>query len=106
MREKGSGLRVVRGGRYAKTRLSSAADFSLDREMVDCFIALHTPDGFVPSHAIYEIRRGRQHPWRYLARRIREARAQSVPKDSVKELIRVLDRFVEEVYAERPRRVA
>jgi hypothetical protein len=52
----------------------------------------------VPSEACYDIRRHRQHPWRCLARRIREARAQSVPIDHVRELVRVLDRYILEVY--------
>jgi hypothetical protein len=100
------GLRVVKGGRYAKMRAVSSGDFRLDREMTDAFISLHTPSGTVPSDAISDIRRGRQHPWRCLARRIREAKAGKVSKESVKELVRVLDRFVDEVYDDTPRRAA
>jgi hypothetical protein len=100
-------MRVVKGGRYARMReVSPSIDFGLDREMVTAFVCLHTPEGNVPSEAIYEIRRGRQHPWRYFARRIREARAQSVPKEAVKELVAVLDRYVEEIYSDTPRRAA
>lgn len=101
------GLKVVRGGRYARMReVSPRADFQLDREMKDAFISMHTPDGTVPSDAISDIRRDRQHPWRYLARRIREARLQRVPKEQVKKLARVLDHYIDEVYDDAPRRIA
>src|SRR2546423_9284797 len=99
------GLSVVRGGQYAQTKkTSTTAEFHLDREMKDAFVQMHTPTGTVPSDAISDIRRDRQHPWRYLARRIREARLQSVAKESVKQLARVLDRFIDEVYSDSPRR--
>jgi hypothetical protein len=107
MPAKERGLSVVRGGQYAQLRkAATTAEFQLDREMRDAFVQMHTPEGTVPSEAISDIRRDRQHPWRYLARRIREARQQHVPKDKVKKLARVLDHFIDEVYGDSPRRVA
>jgi hypothetical protein len=104
---KEQGLRVVKGGRYARMReVSPRVDFHLDREMKSAFVQMHTPEGTVPSEAISDIRRDRQHPWRYLARRIREARLNSVPKEQVKKLARVLDRYIDEVYDDAPRRIA
>lgn len=99
---------VVRGGQYARLRRdnSSAADFRLDQEMVDVFVSLHTPEGTVPGEAISDIRRLRQRPWRYLARRIREAREHDVPVEDVRKLVQVLDRFVSDLYSDAPRKAA
>lgn len=107
MRERQVRLSVVKGGRYGQLRESVPSDdFDLDREMVDAFVSMHTPEGTVPSQAISDVRRFRQRPWRYLARRIREARARSVPIDEVRQLVRVLDLYIDRIYGVAPRRAA
>jgi hypothetical protein len=98
---------IVRGGKYAQLRETpAAADYDLDQLMLDAFIGLQGADGTVPSEGIADVRRLRQRPWRYLGRRIREARSQEVPKESVKQIARALDDYIERVYSMTPRRVA
>lgn len=92
-------LRLIRGARYGCLRDVAGSDWELDREMKDAFVAMYGEDGSVPSEAIYDIRRGRQAPWRVLARRIREARAMGVPKEQVHAVVHVLEGYVESVYA-------
>lgn len=99
-------LSLMRGGKYGSLRESPVSDWQLDREMKDAFVGMYGEDGTVPSEAIYDIRRGRQMPWRVLGRRIREARASGVPIEQVKQVIRVLDTYVEGVYATNEKRPA
>lgn len=66
--------------------------------MHEAFVQIHGADGSVPSEAIYDVRRGRQFPWRKLAKRIREAHYAETPIDQVKEIVRVLDCFIDDLY--------
>ena len=76
----------------------SCKRFELDREMHSAFVQLAGEDGTVPSAGIYEVRRHRQHPWRFLARRIDEARAKNTPIQQVKAIVRVLDDYIDALY--------
>lgn len=70
----------------------------LDREMHSRFVQVEGANGAVPSTSIYEIRRGRQHPWRCLARRLIEMREADTPITQAKEIVRALDLFVDRIY--------
>lgn len=78
----------------------TARPLALDREMHGVFTTIHGVDGCVPSTAFYEIRRHRQHPWRLLARRVREARAAGAPREQVKEIAHVLGAYIDQLYEE------
>lgn len=80
------------------SRMMTSGDWQLDRRMRDVFVRMHSLGGTVPSEAISDIRRGRQAPWRYLARRIREAARAGVPKTDVDGLVRELADYIDEVY--------
>lgn len=71
----------------------------LDREMHTVFTQAHGGDGFVPSPAIYEVRRRRQRPWRYMGRRLREMREADVPKEQAKEIVRVFELYIDQLYS-------
>lgn len=73
---------------------------ALDREMHGVFTGIHGDNGCVPSTAFYEIRRHRQHPWRLLARRVREARAANAPREQVKAIVHVLEQYIDKLYDE------
>lgn len=73
---------------------------ALDREMHGAFTAVRGADGCAPSRAFYEIRRHSQHPWRLIARRVREARAAGAPREQVKEITRVLEQYIDQLYDE------
>lgn len=77
-----------------------AVPLKLDAGMHDAFVRLHGSDGCVPSYAFYEIRRHRQHPWRLLARRVQEARRAGAPREQVKEIAHVLERYIDQIYDE------
>lgn len=95
-------LRLERGTLYAQRPRGAqvATDWRLDREMASAFAAIHGQDGAVPSRGIYDIREGYQHPWRTLARRIREARAKNAPKEQVIGVLRVFEVWIDELYRE------
>lgn len=99
-------FRIVKGGRYGKPRRSrprTTAEFILDRELHDAFIAIRGADGTVPSNGVYEIRQKDQHPWRILAKRFRECRDAGVPKEQVLGVLRVFAAWVEkDLYREGP----
>lgn len=100
-------LTVIRGGQYAtgrKKRRSAAVfiDWKLDDELHSVFVEWKGTDGDVPSRPVYDIREKKQRPWRYLAKRFREARRAGVPKAAVLAVLAVLTRFVEELYADVP----
>lgn len=86
-------LKLIEGGQHRRIYGQW-----LDREMHTAFAQIAGKDGKVPSDAIYDIRRDRQHPWRVLARRIAEAHAAETPKEQVKAIVKVLDLFVDELY--------
>jgi hypothetical protein len=86
-------LRLIKGGKPRRIYGQW-----LDREMHTAFTQITGADGTVPSEAIYDIRRDRQHPWRVLARRLAEAHRADAPKEQVKAIVRVLDLFVDELY--------
>lgn len=96
-------MRIINGG--SKRRVYGAGR-ELDREMHAAFVQLEGKDGTVPSEAIYEVRRFRQKPWAYLARRISEAREADAPIEQVKEIVRVLDLYVDKLYNNSPRGAA
>lgn len=87
-------LRLIDGGRTRRVY------GSLERAMRTAFVQMHGADGTVPSESIYDIRRGRQAPWRKLAKRIAEAHAAETPKDQVLEIVRVLTVYVEHLYGD------
>jgi hypothetical protein len=72
---------------------------SLDKAMHSAFVSMQGADGTVPSDAIYDIRRHRQRPWSCLARRITEAHAADTPIEQVKEIVRVLDLYIDNLYS-------
>lgn len=100
----GSPLRLVRGdaprGRGPTVR--TADDLWLDREMRRAWVRLVRPDGQVPeTRGLRAVRDGEQHPWRVIGRRLREARAEDVGRERVKEVLAVLDEFVDRLYDQR-----
>jgi hypothetical protein len=90
-------LKLIDGG---KERRVYGSWHWLDREMHTAFTQLEGSDGTVPSEAIYEVRRGRQKPWAFLGRRLREARAADTPKEQVLEIVRVLATYVDRLYGD------
>lgn len=93
-------MRVING--TARRRVYGAGqDHDLDREMHSAFCQVEGADGTVPSTAIYEIRRRRQRPWRFLARRLREMRDSDTPKESTMQIVRVLELYVNNLYDDR-----
>lgn len=96
------GLLVVRGGQRftSRTKAPVYSDWKLDDEMLAAFEGWHGDDGTVPSRAVADIRVGQQRPWRYLAKRFREARAAGVAKENVLAVVRTLELFVDELFAE------
>lgn len=106
-------LSVVRGTLYGRAHAANrqraatgftTAEFRLDREMHDVFCALHAEDGSVPSRPIQEIREHRQHPWRMIARRFREAALANVPEHQLDEVIHVLQQYKASLYRALPKR--
>lgn len=91
-------LKIINGGR--RRRVYGERHVELDRDMHAAFVQLEGADGSVPSEAIYDIRRRRQHPWRKLAKRLMEARAADTPKEQVMEIVRVLTVYVERLYGD------
>jgi hypothetical protein len=111
----GNRLSVVRGDLYGKPRQYNrqraavgftTAEFRLDREMHEVFCAFTAEDGVVPSRAVQEIREHRQHPWRVIARRFREARKAGVPLEQLHAVINVLHAYARELYRETEQRRA
>lgn len=100
-REKYVPLELVRGDQWGKPnrkRGRSPQQLRLDRRMHDAFLRMVTPEGLVPSRGIQAVRQHEQAPWRILARRIEEARQAGVPKAAVKQVIRTLDHWAEELF--------
>lgn len=99
---------VVRGDLYGKrpAKAVTPVDPWLDREMQEVFAGLHGERGALPSRAIYDASEGYQWPWRRIGQRIREARAGGTPKEKVKRIVAVLDRYVEAQYDQQPDRAA
>jgi hypothetical protein len=95
-------LSVIRGGQRftSRTKAPVYSDWKLDDEMLAAFEGWHGESGTVPSRAVADIRMGQQRPWRYLAKRFREARAANVPKDQVIAVVKTLELFVSELYQE------
>ena len=89
-------LKLIKGGQPSRRVYGQW----LDREMHTAFAQITGADGNVPSEAIYDIRRDRQHPWRVLARRLTEAHRADTPKEQVKAIVRVLDLFVDSLYGQ------
>jgi hypothetical protein len=77
-----------------------SGDWRLDQRVRDVFVSMFGEKGTVPSEAISDIRRDRQHPLRFLGRRIREARRANVPKEKVQPLAQVIADYIDQVYAE------
>jgi hypothetical protein len=84
----------------------TTADFDLDSDMKDLFVAMEGEDGSVPSRAIQEIREGRQRPWRYLARRGCEAINAGTPLSRLYDMTHRLNQYFAQKAAARraPRR--
>lgn len=82
----------------AKHGFLSSVALDLDRAMHEAFIRLFDPNGRVPSRGVQEIREGRRHPWRAMARRFVELRQARVPLEHTKALIAEMDRFVDGLY--------
>ena len=107
-------LGLVRGDQYGKPRRFSkkadmsftTAEFTLDREMHDAFAAMEAEDGTVPSIGVEDIRRHRQHPWRVIARRFREAHAAGVSKAQMYEVVHVLQVYIARLGTERTKKQA
>lgn len=93
-------LDSFRTGSAAAQAMRISGDWRLDQKVRDVFVSMFGEDGTVPSESISDIRRDRQHPLRFIARRIREARRANVPKEKVKPIAQVIDDYIEEVYAE------
>lgn len=95
-------LELVEGNRRRRTYGAKSLNEErlLDREMHSAFTQVHGEDGTVPSDAIYDVRRGLQKPWRYLGRRLREMRDAGTDIEQAKEIVRVLDLFVDHLYGE------
>lgn len=102
-------LSLERGDLYAKrpAKAVTPIDPWLDREMQEVFAGLHGESGALPSRAIYDASEGYQWPWRRMGQRIREARAKATPKEKVKRIVRVLDRYIDLQYGDdQPNRAA
>lgn len=89
-------LRVTPGGQYGRR---TVVDVDLER-WLDCefhtfYVQAVDDDGHVPSEAISDIRRHRQHPWRVEGRRIREMILADVDDDVLDELPFVWQRFIQ-----------
>lgn len=78
--------------------MSRPTQHTLDREMHGAFTAVRGGNGCVPSRAFYEIRRHSQHPWRLMARRVREAMAAGAPREQVKEIAHVFEQYIDQLY--------
>lgn len=89
-------LTISDGGLAGARRCS--AEVSLERAIRARFVAMRGKNGKVPGRAFYEIACGAQNPWRVLARRIREARRQRVPREQVDGVIREIDNYVAALY--------
>lgn len=102
-------LTLERGDLYAKRPAKAVApvDPWLDREMQAVFANLHGEGGAIPSRPIYEAGEGYQWPWRRMGQRIREARAGRTPVEKVKQIVRVLDQYIDAQYRDdQPNRAA
>lgn len=91
-------LSVVKGGQYGKARgmiERTAEELQLDRDMQEAFAAIYGEAGSVPSQGIYDIREGRRHPWRTLARRAKEAKRKGAPLATVREPFLTFLRWIE-----------
>lgn len=107
-------LRIERGALYGKPhRFTKKAamgfttlEFELEREMHAVFCAMAADDGNVPSRGVQDIRQHSQHPWRVLARRLREAHAAGVPKHQLREVMHVLEHYVMRLGVPRARKHA
>lgn len=101
-------LGIVRGELYARrpAKAVTPIDPWLDREMQSVFAGLHGSSGAIPSRGIYDASEGYQWPWRKIGQRIREARAGGTPIENVKGIVRVLEQYIDEQYAESPNRAA
>ena len=105
---------VVRGALYGRphefAKKSSMGfttlEFELEREMHAVFCAMEGEDGTVPSRGVQDIRQHSQHPWRVLARRLREAHAAGVPKHQLHEVVHVLQQYVTRLGVPRARKEA
>jgi hypothetical protein len=72
----------------------------VDREMQTTLIQATSEMARQPSDGWYDMRRGRERWWGNLCRRIDELHSLNAPKDRVKMIARVLDAYIEEVYAD------
>ncbi len=77
-----------------------AAWHRLDEGMLHAFLRWQSRRGTVPSVGVKMIRRGRQHPWRVLSKRLLEAREAGVRVDDALRVPRLLERYVMELYGE------
>lgn len=66
--------------------------------MQSVFALIHAPDGTVPNKAFYDVRERKQHPWRLLGRRLREARQERVPKEQVAPIAKVIADYIDSLY--------
>lgn len=100
-------LRVERG-RYARKAAMSLTtlELELEREMHTAFCAMTTEEGSVPSRGVQDIRQHSQHPWRVLARRLREAHAAGVHKQQLHNVVRVFEHYVDRLGQPRTRKHA
>lgn len=102
------GWELVRGGQYGKPGAAKrgkegrrvATRTALvrwaDERVHSFFVGVVGATGTVPSEAIHDIRRHRQHPVRYLVRRIEEMADAGVSDDKLDELKGVVAEIVEE----------
>lgn len=80
-------LTLVSGDQYGRRprpqtrRAMTSGEYTLESALRTAFASVAGADGTVPSEAIYDIRRGRQHPWRTLARRLVEMREAGASED-------------------------
>lgn len=97
--------------RPARPVPAATADHRLDAELRGSMLRLVSDLPRRPSEAFDDIARGKQHPWRYLVRRCREARDHRAVKErdarAAKERMRTElhamgDAIVEHLYADAP----
>lgn len=89
-------LTLLRGGQYGAHRAS--AEVELERKMRAQFVRMRSEAERSPGRAYDAIAADEQHPWRVLARRIREARAAKVPRSAVQEMVDEIEQYVNAVY--------
>lgn len=102
--QKAGMLSVVRGGKYPfrgrrhGPRARTKEEMELDRRMHTAVARIADPLGNVPDKRTYRMREGHGWPWRVLARAIVAWYRLRVPRHQVKNVIRTLDDWTDEVY--------